>query len=285
MKQNLELIPRFYPSDTNIAQWAIDAAVVNDVIEMGNIPQITLPGFEEKSNLPIVAVILAKEPTPDKKEDDYCIHPDYVNAIQNLGLRLVFISYDKINEQLEQVAPKGIFLIGGSFNCPSDWYETPPEEDVDKRGLAYLQVIAYAKNHKLPTLGICAGCQMIAGSEGAMLVKNINDNLDADKSHKQPAYQIAHQVYIEPDSKLYKIIGKERISTNSSHTEAILGNRIGNCTISARAEDGIIEAIELKNPWSNFVLGVQWHPERLLKLGNENSSKLFKAFAEAIREK
>ncbi len=284
MKQYIELSPRFYPGDDKTPQWAVDGETVSKAIAEGNIPQIVLPGFDENAKSPVVAVILAQEPTPEKPQNDYCIHPDYVNALQSLNMRLVMIAYDKINEQLRQAAPKGIFLIGGAFNSPADWYEERPEEDVDKRGKAYLKIIAYAKKHKLPTLGICAGHQMIAGSEGAKLMKGINNGLPADKSHKQPAYQIAHQVHIEPDSRLYKIIGKEKIATNSSHTEALIGHQMGKCTISARAEDGIIEAMELKHPWNSFVLGVQWHPERLLRLGDENSLKIFKAFVEAVKE-
>lgn len=285
MEEYLELKPRFYPSDSKVAQWAIDAEIVNKSIADGKIPQIVLPGFDKNSNLPVVAVILAKEPTPEKKEDDYCIHPDYVNALQNLNLRLIFISYDKIKEQLETANPKGVLLIGGYFNSCASWYEEPVEEDIDRRGCAYLEILAYAKKHKLPTLGICAGYQMIAGFEGAKLVKGINIGVEADKSHKQPAYQIAHNVHIEPDSQLFKIIGKENIAVNSSHNEAVVGHLLGNCTISARAEDGIVEGIELKNPWNSFVIGIQWHPERLLKLGNENSAKIFNSFAAAIRER
>ena len=50
---------------------------------------------------------------------------------------------------------------------------------------------------------------------------------------------------------------------NSAHHQA-LGKIANALTISARSEDDVIEAIEYKDPAANpFLIGVQWHPERL----------------------
>ena len=43
----------------------------------------------------------------------------------------------------------------------------------------------------------------------------------------------------------------------------------------------VVEAIEL--PDAPFVLGVQWHPEKMMQAGDEASRRLFEAFAEAAR--
>ncbi len=48
--------------------------------------------------------------------------------------------------------------------------------------------------------------------------------------------------------------------------------------VSARAQDGLIEAIE--HPSSRFVLGVQWHPEGMWQ-NDLYSRKLFRAFVRA----
>jgi len=67
-----------------------------------------------------------------------------------------------------------------------------------------------------------------------------------------------HNVIIEPNTRLAKISPKTVIKTNSSHHQAVgkLGKDI---IVSARAEDGIVEAIEHQS--HPFCLGVQWHPE------------------------
>lgn len=230
------------------------------------------------NNMPRIAVLSGWDGA------DYDIHPDYVSAILNAGGFPVFIGYDNVVEQLENANVSGVFLIGGVFNSPKEWYEPQAEEELSKRSMAYLDMIAYAKEHKLATLGICAGHQMIAGSNGAMLKKGINEGLAPEKSHKQNAYKIAHKVKIVKDSLLAKIIGQDEIETNSSHNEAIRDDRIGDCIITARAEDGIVEAIELKKPWHKFVLGIQWHPERLIKIGDIHSPKIFESFVKACAD-
>lgn len=101
------------------------------------------------------------------------------------------IAYDEVTAQLNAWEPDGMMLIGGFFHSPKEWYETMPETDVDKRSLAYLTMLQYAKAHKLPLLGICGGEQMLAGSEGAMMKMGI-------KGHKIGGEVIAHKVQIEP---------------------------------------------------------------------------------------
>ena len=69
---------------------------------------------------------------------------------------------------------------------------------------------------------------------------------------------------------------------NSCHHSAIkFDERNPFLVKTARAEDDVIEAIELKDSWNEFVIGVQWHPERLMKIGDESSAKLFQAFIKA----
>ena len=51
--------------------------------------------------------------------------------------------------------------------------------------------------------------------------------------------------------------------------------------VTARTEDGIVETMEI--PSRRFVIGVQYHPERMLKEPElrGHAEKLFKAFIDA----
>jgi putative glutamine amidotransferase len=72
-----------------------------------------------------------------------------------------------------------------------------------------------------------------------------------------------HGVEIERDSLLYGIAGKEKGEINSAHHQAIgvLGEGL---TVNCRADDGTIEGIEWRErQGKSFMLGVQWHPERM----------------------
>ena len=72
---------------------------------------------------------------------------------------------------------------------------------------------------------------------------------------------------------------KYNISVNSRHSFELKGS---NLVVSARSNDGVIEAIEDTN--KRFFLGVQWHPERLWDQdATAMHAKLFKAFVDACK--
>jgi putative glutamine amidotransferase len=52
--------------------------------------------------------------------------------------------------------------------------------------------------------------------------------------------------------------------------------------VVARSPDGVVEATEGVDP-NRFLIGVQWHPEKLMP-ENALQAKLLKAFVEAARE-
>ena len=62
------------------------------------------------------------------------------------------------------------------------------------------------------------------------------------------------------NSLLYSLVKRDHISVNSMHHQAVLDPAPG-FRVSARAEDGLIEAVE--QPDRRFFLGVQWHPEHM----------------------
>ena len=68
-----------------------------------------------------------------------------------------------------------------------------------------------------------------------------------------------HNVEVEANTRLFEILGQPEIQVNTYHREALVSVGEGT-TISARSDDGLIEAIELPN--KRFAIGVQWHPER-----------------------
>ena len=228
------------------------------------------------NNMPRIAIISGWD------GKDYDVHPDYISAVLNAGGFPVFIFYDDVKKQLEEANVAGVLLIGGDFTFPNEWYEPPLLEDVSKRSLAYLKMLDFAKENKLPTLGICAGQQVIAcHAGGAKMYNKLNDDLAPEKSHKQYAYKLVHKVDIAPNSLLNEIMQTTETLTNSCHNEAIYADKLGDCIATGVAEDGVIEAVELKKPWNKFVLGVQWHPERMIRINDELSVKLFEAFVKA----
>ena len=263
-----------YPKN-KFESYYITASEVEQVLECGLVPMIAI---RQKIKEPKIAIILAQEKHPSRRKKDYCINSNYVDAIINAGGCPLFFSYEKVRQQLELMEPDGILLIGGRFRSSGEWYEKPTNDKADKRAKAYMQAIKYAKKHKLPTLGICAGMQMLACEQGAKMITEV-------KNHQKGGENVAHEVNITDDSLLAKIVNAKQIETNSSHLKAISPQFCGNCIITARADDGTVEAIELKNPWNEFVLGVQWHPEFFCKRNDAPSLNIFKSFIKATTKK
>lgn len=84
-------------------------------------------------------------------------------------------------------------------------------------------------------------------------------------------------VSIEPGTRLFHILRRKQIWVNGKHHQAIK-DLAPNLIIVAKAEDGIIEAVE--NPSQKFVIGVQWHPEGTWK-NDIFSRRLFRAFVQS----
>ena len=269
-----------YPND-NFESWYLTADEVAEVYKQGEIPEILID--EISPSLPKIALILALEKHPERQESDYSIHPDYVDAVLKAGGYPVFVAYDKVKEQLENLNPDGILLIGGDFAFPPEWYQAPPVNQTSKRAQAYLEICTYAREHHLPTLGICAGHQILAGFFNGKLRCGINNGLTEKQSHRRGGYILAHSVNIVRDSLLFKILNKEKLIVNTAHNEEVTRENLRDFKIVATADDGIIEAIEPYHPWHPFVLGVQWHPERLVKLGDADSLNIFKALIKVCK--
>ncbi|MDB2674142.1 gamma-glutamyl-gamma-aminobutyrate hydrolase family protein [Akkermansiaceae bacterium] len=89
-----------------------------------------------------------------------------------------------------------------------------------------------------------------------------------------------HAVTLEPDSRLSQIIGESQFEVNSLHHQAVrnLGEGL---RIVARSPEGIVEATETTDP-DRFLIGVQWHPERMVG-DDEKQAKLLRAFVEAAK--
>lgn len=139
------------------------------------------------------------------------------------------------------------------------------------------EVFEYACQKNIPCLGTCLGMQTMACSCNDRKSWELLTKIETNINHKNMNPEYVHYVDIEKGTKLYEILGKDRIKVNSKHCYCI--NSAPNMKISAYSEDKIIEGIELED--KKFVIGVQWHPEDLM---DEDMEKLIKAFIKISKE-
>jgi putative glutamine amidotransferase len=120
--------------------------------------------------------------------------------------------------------------------------------------------LAAAAARGLPVLGICCGMQLLALERGGALHFHLPVDLTTAGVHRHDTGDAHHALLIEADTLLARLLGGTRAEVNSSHHQAV-SDPGQSLRVSARAADGVIEAVE--DPGAAFCLGVQWHPERM----------------------
>ena len=110
-------------------------------------------------------------------------------------------------------------------------------------------------------LGICRGVQLINVALGGTLVQDIPQEIPELSVHDPIYKKVAthHPVVAEEGSLLHTLFGREFL-TNSFHHQAVkdCGKDM---VVTVTSTDGVIEAIEHTSP---PIIGVQWHPERMI---------------------
>ena len=146
-------------------------------------------------------------------------------------------------------------------------------------------ILKHAFVEKKPVLAICYGCQLLNVYLGGTLIQDVRAELGTTMPHRktdlspEPKDDPIHGAKFEPESRLAVLASGERARINSSHHQAIA--RPGeNLRVTAHSTDGVIEGVEWTGD-SNWVVGVQWHPERMF--GDAFSDRLFRDFVAAAR--
>ncbi|NOU96889.1 gamma-glutamyl-gamma-aminobutyrate hydrolase family protein [Paenibacillus sp. LMG 31456] len=187
-----------------------------------------------------------------------------------------------IERMLESI--DGLLVTGGGDADPTLYGEEPlPQlgEVCPERDQFELLLITGVLKKNKPVLGICRGCQMINVAAGGDLFQDIYSQHQTQllqHTQKAPRSHTSHYVDILENSLLHNIVQSSRFKVNSYHHQAVRSVAEG-FEITARSSDGIIEAYESKK--HRFVVGVQWHPENLVRSNDIYSQKLFNALVQA----
>ncbi|MBF6621870.1 MAG: gamma-glutamyl-gamma-aminobutyrate hydrolase family protein [Patulibacter sp.] len=158
----------------------------------------------------------------------------------------------------------------------------PVDPDTDA---CEVETLRRVDDRGLPILAICRGMQLLNVTRGGTLWQDLPSERPSPIDHRQsvPGTQATHEVTVDRDSLLARVTGvtdaeTPTLAVNSFHHQAVMG--LGDhLRITARAPDGVVEAIEATD--RPFVLGVQWHAESLG--ADPNHAALFSGLVEAAR--
>jgi len=214
------------------------------------------------------------------EQDAFLLARPYVDAVVRVGGMVVLLPPDpRLLEEPDEALDliDGLMLAGGVDIDPSTYGASPHAMTlltVPERDSFELALSLRAIERDLPLLGICRGMQLLNVALGGDLVSHIPDRYGEKVAHRHPELKpVVHEVRIEPDSRLGKILGATELTVHSVHHQAV--GRLGTgLRAVAWSPDGVIEAVESAN--HRFLMAVQWHPE-LGALGDERQRRLFEA--------
>ena len=154
----------------------------------------------------------------------------------------------------------GLVLAGGAdldpalYGAPPGPHTTAPRPDRDATERALLE---QALDVQLPVLAVCRGLQLLNVVLGGDLEQHLPDRPGVGTHDPGPGRFAPHEVVCTPGSRIAALVG-ERVEAHCHHHQAA-GRVADALVVTARAEDGTVEAVE--RPGEAFCLGVQWHPE------------------------
>ncbi len=205
----------------------------------------------------------------------------YVQAVEAQGAAVRLLTPAGPPAALSEV--HGVLLAGGVDVAPERYGQPrhPDLGEVDEgRDRLEFDLIEAAAPAGVPLFGICRGIQVLGVAFGGTLHQHIPATVPGALGHSPPAGETArHRVRLVAGTRLREIVGQDEMEVNSYHHQAVaaLGGRL---RLAAESEDGVVEAVE--GGGEGFVLGVQWHPERML--ADAAQERLFAAFAAAAAD-
>lgn len=215
---------------------------------------------------------------------------NYLDAVRDAGGEPVPISLANPEALTGRLAGCDGFVLPGS---PAD--VNPAEYGSTNRGKSAAPdlaredtdrtVLGYAFSEQKPVLAICYGCQLLNVYLGGTLIQDIRTETGTTLAHRkkdlepEPPDDPRHEVRFTPLSRLAKLAGDNQAVVNSSHHQSIAkpGRQL---RITGQASDGVVEAVEWTGD-ANWVVGVQWHPERMR--GDALAGRLFFELVAAAR--
>lgn len=184
-----------------------------------------------------------------------------------------------------------VVLSGGIDAHPSVYgshvtdYPNAPAVFQPERDAFETAVFLRSQERNLPVLAICRGMQLVNCILGGDLIQDLGP--ETNELHRSAEADEQHDVIILRNTLLFSICGTTRDIANSAHHQCL--HRLGSgLMMNAVSEDGIIEGMEWADKsGKSFLLGVQWHPERMAEsgiAGSTLSQNIRQHFIEEVRK-
>jgi len=197
----------------------------------------------------------------------------YVEAVRAAGGEPIEVSLGLATSDLAKLAHQldAVILPGSPSDVDPARYGrarhtkcADADPDRERTDFALLE---HAFTEQKPVLAICYGIQSLNVFLGGSLIQDIPSELHTTIRHEwvgrsRGVPEPFHAALAQTGSRLLALAGSSELRVNSSHHQSVRGVGHG-LRVTALAPDGVVEALE----WTaekSWVLGVQWHPERMV---------------------
>jgi putative glutamine amidotransferase len=213
-------------------------------------------------------------------EDTYVkLDRNYVRSVEKAGGEPILMPFFAGAAETRTYFDRldGVLFTGGPDVNPCRWKaKKHPKAELmhEDREASDFLALREALRRDLPTLCICCGHQELNVALGGSLDQHIYDRPGV-KGHSDGE---THPVAMTGVTMTRDLVGLPRPNVNSYHHQAIrdLGRGL---VVTAESLDGLIEGVESTE--HRFVIGVQWHPERMQD--DKRQQSLFRALVSEAR--
>lgn len=209
---------------------------------------------------PLIGIEVDLEVTPSGRR--YAkVYEAYFDAVSDAGGAPVLVPPGRDGASAALLAAlSGLIVPGGDDFHAEEWGEVqrpcPRFVAEDARRVAHgKDLVRRWLATGRPFLGVCYGAQLLNLGLGGSMLQDIALEVPGALGHQGGE----HPIEVVPGTRLAELVGAPRVLINSRHHQSNKEPGRG-LRVSARAQDGVVEAIEATDP-GRFLLGVQWHPE------------------------
>ena len=187
----------------------------------------------------------------------------YFEAVTRAGGTVVLLPPQPVDESVADSildGLDGLIITGGKDVESSRYGQTPhPTNDVPRtdRDDFEFSLLERAIARDIPFFGICRGMQVLNVLRGGTLIQHLPEVIGSERYNAGGGVFTPNPAITVPGTRLAELVGDE-VTAQSYHHQAL--DAVGEgLTVSARGDDGIIQAVDVDG--MSFGVAVQWHPE------------------------